>query len=249
MAYSKNYYLKSKRTFTTVRKYAWLFTILVAFGGLWEPKLGLFVLLVMAGLMITSFFTGRYWCGNICPHGSLFDRLLLSYSRNVKIPSFLNSKIFIALFFVFFMYNFTRRILNSFTAWGTYDFFDKLGFVLVVTYLVVFIVGGVLAVLFAPRAWCQFCPMGTIQKAFHGLGRLLRITKITEKKLTISAQDKCLMCGKCSKVCPFQLTPHFSFLDNNQFHNINCIKCSTCIENCPKGILSLQTEESCSKTA
>ena len=63
----KNYYIKTNRTFSVLRKNAWVFTLLVAIGGLWEPKLGLLVILIMAGLMITG-FTGRFWCGNICPH-------------------------------------------------------------------------------------------------------------------------------------------------------------------------------------
>ncbi|HAE91579.1 MAG TPA: 4Fe-4S ferredoxin, partial [Tissierella sp.] len=36
-----NQYIKTNRTFTVIRKYGWLFTLLVAIGGLWEPKLGL----------------------------------------------------------------------------------------------------------------------------------------------------------------------------------------------------------------
>ena len=73
-----NYYIKANRTFSTIRKYAWIFTVLVAIGGLWEPKLGLLVILIMMGLTITAFFTGRYWCGNFCPHGSLFDKVFFT---------------------------------------------------------------------------------------------------------------------------------------------------------------------------
>ncbi|SMB79211.1 4Fe-4S binding domain-containing protein [Desulfonispora thiosulfatigenes DSM 11270] len=238
-----NYYIKTNRTFSPIRKHGWLFTILVAIGGLWVPKLGLLVLAIMASLMISGFFTGRYWCGNFCPHGSLFDKILLPYSKNRNIPKFLKSRTFIVLFFIFFMYNFTRRILNAFDAWGTYTFPDKLGFVLVATYLVVLVVGGTLALFTTPRTWCQFCPMGSIQKATHALGRVSGVSKKTEKKLTISNKDACLNCGKCAKVCPFQLKPYLNFTENNQFNNLNCIKCSTCIENCPKDLLSLKTEK------
>lgn len=140
------------------------------------------------------------------------------------------------------MYNFSRKIINSFHAWGTFDFLDKLGFVFVSTYLVVLIIGGITGLIFAPRTWCQFCPMGSIQKATHGLGRITGAAKKTEKKVTIECREKCHQCGKCSRVCPFQLTPYLNFSDNNQFNNINCIKCATCIKNCPAGVLSLQKE-------
>lgn len=242
-----NYYIKTNRTFTIIRKYAWIFTALVAIGGLWQPKLGLLVILIMAGLIITSFFTGRYWCGNFCPHGSLFDKIFLPISQNKKIPSFLKSKSMIVGFFIFFMFNFSRKIIKITKLWGTFSFLDKLGLLFVNTYLMVLIVGGLLAIFVNPRTWCQFCPMGSLQKLSHKLGKRLGIAKKTEKKLTISNIDKCYNCGKCAKVCPFQLTPYLEWSDINQFDNINCIKCSTCIENCPAKILSLKTEEDTNK--
>jgi NAD(P)H-flavin reductase/NAD-dependent dihydropyrimidine dehydrogenase PreA subunit len=241
MATLKNYYIKTNRTFSPIRKYAWMITVLVAIGGLWEPKLGLIVAFIMVGLMVTGFFFGRFWCGNICPHGSLFDRII-PISKNKKIPGFLKSKPMIIGFFIFFMFNFARKIVNVFQAWGTYDFLDKLGMLFTNTYLMVLIVGGLLTIFVNSRVWCQFCPMGSIQKLSHKLGKALGIAKKTEKKVTICSQEKCHSCGKCSRVCPFQLEPYLEFSDNIQFDNANCIKCSTCVENCPAGILTLETE-------
>ena len=236
------YYIKTNRIFNSVRKYGWMFTILVAIGGLWEPKLGLMVFLIMGGLTITSFFKGRYWCGNFCPHGSLFDKIIMPVSLNKKIPEFIKSKTFITLFFTFFMFNLGRKMFNVIQYWGSYDFLDKAGALFVNTYLVVLIVGGLTALLVNSRTWCQFCPMGTIQKISHYVGKKIGITKKTEEKITISNKDMCHSCGKCSRVCPFQLTPYLEFSEKNQFDNINCIKCSTCVENCPADILSLATE-------
>lgn len=237
-----NYYIKTNRIFTPLRKYGWIVTVLIAIGGLWEPKLGLAVMLIMTSLIITSFFSGRYWCGNVCPHGSLFDKIILPISANKKIPNFLKSKPFIIAFLIFFMLNFTRKIVNISQYWGGYDFLDKLGSLFSNTYLMVLIVGGSLAVFLNSRTWCQFCPMGTMQKLSHALGKKLGITQKTEKKITVSDKDKCLSCGKCAKVCPFQLEPYKEFSENNQFDNIDCIKCSTCVVNCPVKILSLEKE-------
>ncbi|HHV95058.1 MAG TPA: 4Fe-4S binding protein [Clostridiaceae bacterium] len=239
----KSNFIKANRIFSPIREYAWLFTVLVAIGGQWVPKLGLLVLFVMISLMVTAFFNGRYWCGNICPHGSLFDKLLLPISRNMKIPSFLKSKVFIIAFFIFFMFNLIRRIVNAASWWGTLDFLDKVGYIFSNTYLIVLIVGGILGVVITPRTWCQFCPMGTFQKISYKLGVLTGVTKKTEKKITIEDKEKCRKCGRCSKVCPFQLNPHMEFSDNNQFDNIDCIKCATCVKNCPIGILSLKNKK------
>lgn len=233
-------YIKTNRSFTIVRKYSWLFTILVAIGGLFIPKLGLLVLFIMAGLMITSLFNGRYWCGNICPHGSLFDNIILSKSKNKKIPEFIKSKYFAIVFFIFFIFNFSKKILGTFNSWGNFDFLDKLGFVFVTTYLLVLSVGGLLGVFINPRMWCQFCPMGSMQKIMDKIGTKLHINKNTNKKLTIIDIDKCKNCGLCSRVCPIQLKPHENFDESGIFSSGECIKCNTCVVNCPLKILEIK---------
>ena len=241
------FYIKTNRTFTLIRKRAWIITLVVAIGGLWYPKLGLLVIPIILALTGLAFFRGRQWCGNFCPHGSLFDFIALPLSLNKKIPSILKSKVVIGLVFSWFGYSMTNKILKTLPTLGTESFLDKLGFVFVTTYLMVLIVGGFLSIFISPRTWCQFCPMGTLQKLSYKLGKLLGVAKVTEKKITIAAKEKCHNCGKCSRVCPMQLTPYKEFSDKNQFDHQNCIKCSTCVVNCPAKILSLNTEEKASE--
>lgn len=242
-------YLKTNRAFTHLRKYAWLFTVLVAIGGLWEPKLGLLVIGIMAGLTVTALFNGRYWCGNVCPHGSLFDVVLMPLSQNKKLPRWISSKTFIMAFFVFFMFNFGRRILAAIQAWGSYDFLDRLGFVFVATYLVVMVLGSSVALALNPRVWCQFCPMGTMQKGVYQLGKVTGIAEKTDAKVTICSIDKCVSCAKCEKVCPFQLSPYENFDEKGQFNDANCIKCQTCVANCPLKLLSMETAPAAAQKA
>lgn len=231
---------KTNRSFTKLRQYGFLFTLLIAFLGLFVPKIGLLVIFIMIGLTVTSLFNGRYWCGNICPHGSLFDNIFLPISKNKKIPDFIKSKTFIFLFFSFFMFNFTRKMTKAFSFWGNYDFLDKLGLVFVTTYLFVIIAGGLLAVFITPRTWCQFCPMGSMQKVSDKIGTKLKINTNTKKRVTISDIDKCKQCGLCSKVCPIQLTPHKNFDASGVFQDDNCIKCNTCVVNCPFNLLEIK---------
>lgn len=222
-----------------LQKYTWPFTLLVALGGLWEPKLGLLVLPVMLTLMVLSFFKGRYWCGNICSHGSLFDHVLGRFSRQRKIPQVLKSPWVRWGFFAFFGYNITRRLIKVAALWGTSSFWDRLGFIFVVSYLMVLVVGGTLAVLIKPRTWCSICPMGTMEKLSYQLGKLTRAAERTDTRVTILDAEKCRACGKCSKACPMELTPHLTFSESQQFSSFDCIRCGKCVEACPFSLLTL----------
>lgn len=237
----ENFFIRAERVFTPIRKYAFIYTLLVAFAGLWFPRLGLTVLLVILSLVVLSFFKGRYWCGNFCAHGSLFDSALFRWSRNIKIPEFFKSPIFAWLFLAYFSYNIGTGLIRVSALWGTPMFFDRLGFIFVRSYLMVTIVGGTLALITSPRTWCNFCPMGMMQKGSYWLGKTLGVAKKFDQKITVANQDMCHTCGKCSRVCPMQLTPYVDFSDENQIDDSNCIRCSTCVENCPAGVLTLST--------
>ncbi|RYD04082.1 hypothetical protein N752_16970 [Desulforamulus aquiferis] len=86
-------------------------------------------------------------------------------------------------------------------------------------------------------------PMGTFQRLFYKLSKIMGLGKRTDLKISVSNKDLCRSCGKCSKVCPMQLAPYKEFSDKNQIDNEHCIRCSTCVKNCPVEILYLGTEE------
>lgn len=223
---------------SVIKKWSWLFILLVAVGGLWYPKLGLLLLPIMLLLPLLGFTKGKFWCGNICPHGSFFDRFLWSVSRNGKIPAWIKAKTTVFLAFSFFVFMLGKRILSVLPLWGTAPFFDKLGFIFVVNYLVVTILGILLGFLISPRSWCQFCPMGTFQMIFYRLGLYFGVNEKTDARVTFD-NDKCLRCGKCSRVCPMQLKPYCEFADGDVCANAACIRCGSCINSCPTNALNL----------
>lgn len=233
-------FIKTKRSFSWLRKYGFLFTFLVAFGGLFQPKLGLLVVAIMLGLIVSSIFNAKFWCGNVCPHGSYFDNIIMPFSRNTATPRFFKSKALKYGFFIFFAFNISRKLLLISKFWNTFSYWDRLGTIFATTYLMVLIVGGLLGLVFSPRTWCQICPMGTMEKVSYSLGKSLGVSRKLEKKVTISQAELCKSCGLCHKVCPMQIDVNNSFDENNQISDIDCIKCSTCIVNCPMKILSMK---------
>ncbi|WP_227763159.1 4Fe-4S binding protein [Zhaonella formicivorans] len=237
------FYIKTNRVFNKFKRISWTLVPLIAFGGLFYPRLGLLLIPIMLSLVTLGFFKGKYWCGNLCPHGSLFDSIILQFSPNSSIPKLFKSKTLKVLFFIWYMSMFTSRLIKVSALWGTMTFIDKLGFVFAVNYLIPTTVGTILALFVNPRSWCSFCPMGTMEQLAYKLGKIAGLNGKTDQKVSVAAIEQCHKCGKCSRVCPMQLKPYLNFSGNNQFENENCIRCSTCVANCPAGILSLANTE------
>ncbi len=232
-------YLKVERTTTPLQRYGWIFAFTVAFGGMWVPKLGLMLIPIMATLAVMGFLRGKYWCGNFCPHGSLFDGLLLPVSREGEISGPLRSPVLVYGAFGLFMVGLVSRIGPVLASWGASGFWDRLGYVFVFNYLVVTVVGSVLALTVNARAWCSICPMGTFQEISHRLGSRLGVNDVTDVVLRADSPDECKECGLCAMVCPMQLSPYTGWDERGRFDDERCIRCGLCSQHCPMDIIEL----------
>ncbi|MBT4824143.1 4Fe-4S binding protein [Candidatus Woesearchaeota archaeon] len=197
-----------------ITPYLGIIILIVSIGGLWFPKLGYFLLIVFATLLAIAPFRGRWFCGNLCPRGSFNDFWLGKITFKKNIPKFFRSlwlriPVFIAMMgFMFFRLITVEKLV------------DKIGMVFVIMCIVTTLIAILFGISIAPRTWCSFCPMGTVQ---NWLGK---------GKYTIKFdKSKCIDCGICNKVCPMQLTV------NQITHNPDCIKCGRCISACPKKAL------------
>jgi ferredoxin-type protein NapH len=198
-----------------ITPYLGIIVLIISLAGIFYPKLGYFLLVVFATLIIIAPFRGRWFCGNLCPRGSFVDFWLSPISRKLKIPDIQRSMWFRVPVFVALMGFMVFRIIQ------TQGVVDKVGVVFVTLCILTTSASIVFGVLIAPRAWCSFCPMGTMQRTLGGDKYQLKVEK-----------EKCIECGKCQKVCPMQL-PVNEILDKP-----DCIKCARCVEACPKEALS-----------
>ena len=149
------------------------------------------------------------------PQGTLRRLLAGPLSRKLKIPALFRSMWLRVPIFLLLMGFMVYRIIN------TAGIVDKVGMVFVTLCILTTSIAILFGVIIAPRAWCSFCPMGTLQRAMGG----------SRYQLKVDA-DKCIDCGKCQKVCPMQLPV------NEIREKPDCIKCGRCIEACPKEALS-----------
>jgi polyferredoxin len=186
--------------------------------GMFYPAIGVFALICMLAPVLVAPFKGRYWCGNFCPRGSLFDHVIARLSPQKPIPGFFRSKGFRLTMIRVIMTMFT---IQAYYAWGN---LAAMGMVFIRLIVITTVVGIFLGILFHQRTWCTFCPMGTIA------------SWLSVRKKPLAVADSCVNCQLCSKACPLQLAPYTA--KGSVFEDPDCLKCGRCVTKCPKKALS-----------
>lgn len=210
-----------------------LYWILLAYlvAGYFFPVIGFLALICMIAPVAFAVRRGRWWCGNACPRGSLYDRLLSRYSPHKPIPAFVRTFGF-RLFMVLFI--FTMFGVQMYFAWGDWQAMGRVFWTII---LVTTVVGVALSFIYAPRTWCSFCPMGTLSSWVSP-----RSGKLPEKYRRIFVSSSCQMkCKSCARVCPMQLKPYDSRGSEEGYLHPDCIKCGKCAIACPIKIMALDT--------
>lgn len=191
--------------------------------GYFYPVIGFLALICMIAPVSFALRRGRWWCGNACPRGSFYDRILSRYSPHRPIPAFVRSRGF-RIFMVMFI--FTMFGIQMYHAWGDWNAMGKVFWTII---LITTIVGIILSFIYAPRTWCSFCPMGTLSSWVTP-----RSGNLPAGYRRIFVGEKCTTrCKLCSAVCPMQLTPHESRNQEEGFLHPDCLKCSRCTIGCP----------------
>lgn len=199
----------------------YLFWILLAFLaiGFVYPAVGVIALICMLAPVLLAPFRGRYWCGNFCPRGSFYDHVLARFSPKRPIPAFLRGKPFRIFMLAFIMAMFS---VQTYYAWGD---LGAVGLVFLRLIFATTIVGILLGLVYHHRAWCAFCPMGTLA------------AWLSRKAMPLSVASGCVNCGACARACPLQLSPADG-KPTGEFIHGDCLKCSRCVAVCPKNSLS-----------
>ncbi|MDR3593143.1 MAG: 4Fe-4S binding protein [Negativicutes bacterium] len=191
--------------------------IYLAVGFFLFPVIGSVALFCMLAPVVMAFSRGREWCGRYCPRGSLWDQVLARVNSRKTVPGWAKTRGFriLMLGIIFAMFGWQMVY-----AWPVPA---KIGLVFLRIIFITTIIGMLLAVVYSPRTWCNFCPMGTLA-AWASSGR---------NPLAISKQ--CVQCGVCARTCPMGLSPQRS---GALFAHPDCIKCGICVDACPKQALS-----------
>lgn len=209
-----------------------LYWILIAYlvAGYFYPAIGWLAIICMIAPVAFAFSRGRWWCGNACPRGSLYDKVLAKYSPHRPIPKFVRTKAF-RTFMVMFI--FTMFGVQMYFAWGDWGATGRVFWNII---LITTIVGVTLSFIYAPRTWCSFCPMGTLSS-----WATPRSGNLPENYRRVLVGDRCTTkCKLCSAVCPMQLKPYESKNSEEGLLHPDCIKCGRCVSGCPLKVPELR---------
>ena len=207
-----------------------LYWIIIAYLiiGWFYPVVGLLALICMFGPVLTSIWKGRWWCGNVCPRGNMYDRLLSKYSPHREIPKFVRTFGF-RLFMVFFIFTMFGIQLSFAKSWS------DVGRVFWTIILMTTVVGVTLSFIYAPRTWCSFCPMGSISRWVAP-----KKAPLPKAFTNIHVSSQCEMkCKMCARVCPMQLQPYDARGEEIGYLHPDCLKCGKCVKGCPTKIMKL----------
>jgi ferredoxin-type protein NapH len=198
----------------------WLLPVII-FGGIFRPYIGYLVLGMMLFFFALSIFRGRYWCGWFCPRGSFLERILARVSKKRGTPSFFKNIRFRWVFFCVLIGFMILRLIQSGGAP------EKIGFVFVTMCIITTVIAIPLGIIFKPRAWCVFCPMGT----FQGI--------IGRNKYLLHISEDCAGCEACKSICPIETSPA-AFKAVKKVRSMDCLRCSDCIAGCSKNALKFK---------
>lgn len=205
----------------------WLLTpiVIITIGLGWKYYWISFIVPIVMSVNMLSIllFRGRFVCGNFCPRGAFYDRILRRFSSGKKIPNFLRNKKFrwgtFVVIFGFFIFQVIR--LPKFTA-------EHFGHLFWMMCTATTGIGVFLSLFFNHRSWCAFCPIGTF---ISTMGK-------DRHHLTLD-KNLCISCRLCEKTCPLNINVTKA-LENGLLSDADCLKCSECIAVCPKKALRLQ---------
>lgn len=170
-------------------------------------------------IALTAILMGRFFCGYICPIGSLQDfskyigkKIGLKEIKLSHKPELF--KYFVLILIMVFSILGLGNIISPLSPWLAYlNIF--IGLKLQIGTIVLIII--VLASLFVRRIFCRyFCPLGAFQSLLYAIGPL-KINKVN------------CNCNNCLKDCPVSEEER-----NGDTVTPECINCLNCIESCFK---------------
>ncbi|HDN02018.1 MAG TPA: 4Fe-4S binding protein [Candidatus Bathyarchaeota archaeon] len=212
--------------------------------------------LSVGGLFSIYLFSGRFFCGWICPIGLLTEVFHKTerfvngklFKIKVKIASppkpltFVKYGVLVVSLIVAYMFKdtyFCKGCIAGFLVAGIpYRLRLHIGLFSGLTlthpftiHIIIFIVIFILSLSYLGKFWCRFiCPVGAMAGILNNVS-LLRLEY---------DKSKCTGCMLCVQACPMAINP----TELDAYAESDCIRCGSCVDACPSGSLRLSFKPS-----
>ena len=149
--------VNGKRWLPNIQGWSYIITIVwMTVANIWKP-FGLFGFVCMfTPILIALSGRGKMHCARICPRGSLIGKIGSKINLGLKKPRFMGTETFRTILWALMMGSFAVMIVVVIPRGLYATGHAVLVFMEIATGLAI-----LSGILFTPRAWCTYCPMGT----------------------------------------------------------------------------------------
>lgn len=196
-------------------------------GGQTLAKTHLSNLVILAAAVLATFFARGFFCGWLCPLGSIQEWLgrlgrrlwPKRYNRMVpqrvdRILKWLRYLVLLAIIVATIATG--KLIFQAYDPWAALIKFSELGLGVGGIVLALVLVGS----LFVERPWCRWlCPLGAV------LGLVGKLSPFRVRR----QPAVCTSCKLCTRKCPLGIAVH----EHESVNDASCIGCLECVSACP----------------
>lgn len=149
--------VNGKRWLPNIQGWSYIITIVwMTVANIWKP-FGLFGFVCMfTPILIALSGRGKMHCARICPRGSLIGKIGSKINLGLKKPRFMGTETFRTILWALMMGSFAVMLVVVIPRGLYATGHAVLVFMEIATGLAI-----LSGILFTPRAWCTYCPMGT----------------------------------------------------------------------------------------
>ncbi len=171
---------------------------------------------IVAGGILLAPVLGRFWCGWLCPRGTFLEYMIEKISHRSVIPPFLRTKAF-KLFIASIMgIMFVIMLLDKNPLLTSQDELASIGgFIVFMCIVTTIFIAIPLGIMYMPRTWCSFCPVGYAQSL------------LSKKKILKISIEECGNCKRCHSSCTFDICKDHTG-KSSKIEAIDCIACMKC---------------------